>query len=126
MAWKLAPVSPETQALAGLWAALADFAVAAMLLVVAVDAWAPPQDLPWKPLRLSEPVGLATGVGLDDLGLVDVSDGHGCFLDMDAGRGAELTQTMRAPTVSALNLRHQVKPTRVVRKPPEQAASPAV
>jgi hypothetical protein len=62
MSWKLAPVSPETQALAGLWAAGADLAVAAMLLVLAVDAWAPPQDLPWKPLRLDQPVGLATSV----------------------------------------------------------------
>jgi hypothetical protein len=62
MSWKLAPVSPETQALAGLWATLADLAVAVMLLVVAVNAWAPPQDLPWKPLRLDQPVGLATGV----------------------------------------------------------------
>lgn len=60
MAWKLEPVSPETQALAGLWAGLADLAVAAMLLVCALDAWAPPQDLPWKPLRLDQPVGLAT------------------------------------------------------------------
>jgi hypothetical protein len=31
-----------------------------MLLIVAVDAWAPPEDLPWKPLRLDQPVGLAT------------------------------------------------------------------
>jgi hypothetical protein len=33
----------------------------ASLLVVAVNAWAPPQDLPWKPLRLADPPGLATG-----------------------------------------------------------------
>jgi len=58
----LKPVSAETLALAGLWAALLDVAVAAFLLVVAVDAWAPPQDLPWTPLRLDQPVGLATRV----------------------------------------------------------------
>lgn len=38
-----------------------DFAAAAALLIVAVNAWAPPQDLPWKPLRLADPPGLATG-----------------------------------------------------------------
>jgi hypothetical protein len=26
----------------------------------AVDAWTPPQDLPWKPLTLDQPIGLAT------------------------------------------------------------------
>src|SRR5687768_17814224 len=29
---------------------------------MALDAWAPPQDLPWKPLRLDQPLGLATAV----------------------------------------------------------------
>lgn len=57
---KLKPVSPETLALAGLWAGLLDVAMAAFLLVIAVNAWAPPQDLPWTPLRLDQPVGLAT------------------------------------------------------------------
>ena len=42
------------------WATLAD-----LLLVLAALVWwanlaAPPQDLPWKPLRLADPVGLAT------------------------------------------------------------------
>lgn len=58
----LKPVSPQTLALAGLWAALLDFAVLAMLLVMAADRWAPPQDLPWTPLSLAQPVGLATPV----------------------------------------------------------------
>jgi len=58
----LKPVSPETLALAGVWAALLDFTVLGLLLAVAVDRWAPPQDLPWKPLRLDAPVGLATGM----------------------------------------------------------------
>lgn len=50
--------------MAGLWTTLADVAVAAMLLAAAVDAWAPPQDLPWKPLRLADPPGLATRMKL--------------------------------------------------------------
>jgi hypothetical protein len=53
-------LSPEAAALAGLWSVLLDVAAAALLLLIAVDAWAPPQDLPWKPLRLDHPVGLAT------------------------------------------------------------------
>lgn len=59
---QLKPASPETLALAGLWATLLDWAVAGLLLLGAVNAWAPPQDLPWKPLRLDHPLGLATGV----------------------------------------------------------------
>jgi hypothetical protein len=59
---KLKPVSAETLALAGAWTALADVAIAAFLLVIAIDAYAPPQDLPWKPLRLDQPVGMATAV----------------------------------------------------------------
>ncbi|MFN3520877.1 MAG: extensin family protein [Phenylobacterium sp.] len=56
----LRPPSPETLGWAGLWTALADMAIAALVMVVVVDAWAPPQDLPWKPLRLADPPGLAT------------------------------------------------------------------
>ena len=41
---------------------LLDLAVAALLLAMAVNAWAPPQDLPWKPLRLDQPLGMATAV----------------------------------------------------------------
>jgi hypothetical protein len=59
---KLKPVSPEVLALAGLWAALLDFAVVGLVLAGWVNAWAPPQDLPWKPFRLDRPVGLSTGV----------------------------------------------------------------
>lgn len=59
---KLRPASPENLAWAGLWAGVLDLAAFAMLPVVAVDAWAPPQDLPWKPLRLADPPGVATGL----------------------------------------------------------------
>jgi hypothetical protein len=56
------PASAESLALAGLWASLLDLSVWAMALVAAVNLWAPPQDLPWKPLRLDQPLGLATGL----------------------------------------------------------------
>lgn len=68
MAWvarpalRLKPVSPEMLALAGLGAMLFDLAIAGLLLGVAVARWAPPEDLPWTPLRLEQPVGLATGL----------------------------------------------------------------
>lgn len=59
---RLKPVPPELLALAGLWAALIDLAIAGLLLGVAIALWAPPEDLPWTPLALEQPVGLATGV----------------------------------------------------------------
>ncbi|MBU1378995.1 MAG: extensin family protein [Alphaproteobacteria bacterium] len=55
------PVSPEALALAGAWSILVDIVIAALLLGVAVARWAPAEDLPWTPLRLDQPVGLATG-----------------------------------------------------------------
>lgn len=58
------PASPEALALGGLWSGLLDLGLAAVLLAGAVNAWAPPQDLPWKPLDLTRPAGLATGVQL--------------------------------------------------------------
>ena len=54
------PAPPEALAFGGLWASLLDFALVVVALVWAIDAFAPPQDLPWKPLRLSQPPGLAT------------------------------------------------------------------
>jgi hypothetical protein len=57
-----APRSPDALAFGALWASLLDVALLALLVAWAVDRWAPPQDLPWKPLRLADPPGLATGV----------------------------------------------------------------
>lgn len=59
---RLPPSSPQTLALAAVWATLLDVAVLALALFWAIDAFAPPQDLAWKPLRLSDPPGLATGM----------------------------------------------------------------
>lgn len=44
----------------GAWALLTDLAVVASAVVVWVSAAAPRQDLPWRPLRLADPPGLAT------------------------------------------------------------------
>ncbi|WP_293678771.1 extensin family protein [uncultured Phenylobacterium sp.] len=57
---RLKAASPQTLALAGLGALLLDLAIAALLVGTAVARWAPPEDLPWTPLRLAEPVGMAT------------------------------------------------------------------
>lgn len=59
---RLNPPSPEALAYAGLWSVLLDLAIAGLLLGAAVARWAPPQDLPWTPLRLDHPVGLATAM----------------------------------------------------------------
>jgi hypothetical protein len=58
------PVSPQALALGEAWTSLADLGVAALLLWLAMDAWAPSQDLPWKPLSLAAPPGLATPLQL--------------------------------------------------------------
>jgi hypothetical protein len=57
---RLPPASPETLALGGVWASLLDFAVLAIFLFWAVNAFAPPQDLAWKPFRLDRPWGMAS------------------------------------------------------------------
>jgi hypothetical protein len=41
---------------------LIDLALFGLALFWAIDAFAPRQDLPWKPLLLADPPGLATGV----------------------------------------------------------------
>lgn len=53
-------VPPGVVALAELGAFLLDMALAGLLLFALVDRLAPPQDLPWKPFSLSQPIGLAT------------------------------------------------------------------
>jgi hypothetical protein len=45
---------------AGLWSTLLDLAVLLLLTALALDRFVPPQHLPWKPLRLSDPIGAAT------------------------------------------------------------------
>jgi hypothetical protein len=52
--------SPGSAALAELWSEVLVLATALALAVLLADAIAPPQDLPWRPLRLADPPGLAT------------------------------------------------------------------
>ena len=54
-------LKPELIALAGAWSVVAELTIAGLLLMGAIIRWAPPEDLPWTPLRLDQPVGLATG-----------------------------------------------------------------
>lgn len=59
------PPPPEVRTLAGLAADLFWIGVVGLLLFLAVDRWAPPQDLPWKPLDVRQPLGFATTLKLD-------------------------------------------------------------
>lgn len=52
--------SPEIRSLAGAVGVLLDLALAGLLMFALVDRIAPPQDLPWKPFSLDQPIGLAT------------------------------------------------------------------
>lgn len=52
--------SPEARSLAGAVGFLLDLALAGLLVFALVDRTAPPQDLPWKPFSLDQPIGLAT------------------------------------------------------------------
>lgn len=60
----MTPTDPSRRAAANTFAELAVWAVIAALGFLAVDAWVPPQHLPWKPLRLDDPIGAATTVKL--------------------------------------------------------------
>nr|WP_167309530.1 extensin family protein [Brevundimonas naejangsanensis] len=59
--------TPVADLWSGLWAAI----LAACGLFALVDAFAPAQDLPWKPLDLRQPIGAATAAKLAAL---EVSD----------------------------------------------------
>ena len=108
MPWKewiarLKPASPEALAFGGLWASLLDLALVAVVLGAAIDAHAPPQDLAWKPLRLSDPPGLATAAKFraaaadPDLCRQVLAEGGVAFTDQpDRTDGAcPLTNTLR-------------------------------
>jgi len=58
----------EAKALADLWSGLVQLAVAAVLLFGLLDRLIPPWHLPWKPLRIEDPVGRATAMKIARLG----------------------------------------------------------
>ena len=60
--------SPEVRSLAGLAGFLLDLLLAGLLVFALVDRLAPPQDLPWKPFSLDQPIGLATAGKLARIG----------------------------------------------------------
>ena len=62
---------------------IAAAAAALALAVVAwtVGRWAPPQDLPWKPFDLDQPIGLATHFKLARI----AADDHACRAALEAG-----------------------------------------
>ncbi len=60
--------SPEARSLAGAAGFLLDLALAGLLVFALVDRLAPPQDLPWKPFSLDQPIGLATAGKLARIG----------------------------------------------------------
>lgn len=62
--WAVKPPSDAARALADLLAELAGWAALALLVFLFVDTHVPPQHLPWKPLRLADPIGAATAVKL--------------------------------------------------------------
>jgi hypothetical protein len=51
---------PRSTPLADLFAEAAPWAALAGVVFLLLDAFAPPQHLPWKPLRLADPIGAAT------------------------------------------------------------------
>jgi len=53
-------IPPGARALAWLWAAAFELSTGLALLGAGLAAWAPPQDLPWTPLRLGDPPGWTT------------------------------------------------------------------
>lgn len=60
--------SPAARSLAGAAGFLLDLLLAGLLVFALVDRLAPPQDLPWKPFSLDQPIGLATAGKLARIG----------------------------------------------------------
>ena len=60
--------SPEARSLASAAGFLLDLLLAGLLVFALVDRLAPPQDLPWKPFSLNQPLGLATAGKLARIG----------------------------------------------------------
>lgn len=74
-------VPPHLVALAEMGAFLLDMALAGLLLLALVDRLASPQDLPWKPFSLNQPLGLATAAKLSRI----TADPAACRAALDEG-----------------------------------------
>lgn len=100
------PASPQALALAELGGLLLDAALAGLLAFALVDRLAPPQDLPWKPFSIDQPLGLATQAKLSRI----AADPAACRAALREGGLAPVDQpereqdfcttkdTVRAPT----------------------------
>ncbi|WP_409020076.1 extensin family protein [Brevundimonas vesicularis] len=82
--------------MANAWSAAVTLGLVICGLVWMVDRWAPPQDLPWKPLDLRHPPGLATAAKIARLDLDDrapperVEAATGACLDLLHQAGVEV------------------------------------
>lgn len=85
------PTSPHALALAALSAALLDLILAGMLVFALVDRIAPPQDLPWKPFSLDQPIGLATASKLSRIS----ADPVACRVALREGKAPHVDQPVR-------------------------------
>lgn len=98
------PISSEALALAGLGAALLDFVLVAIVVFAGVDRFAPPQDLPWKPFSLEQPIGMATATKLARL----TDDPAACRAALTEGgltfRDAEVREQGFCSTADTLRL----------------------
>lgn len=77
--------------LAELSGLLLDLVLAGLLLFALVDRLAPPQDLPWKPFSLSQPIGLATAGKLSRI----AADPAACRAALREGGIAYVDQPVR-------------------------------
>lgn len=64
-------MSAKRTPLADFWSGVVTSGLLACGLVFLLDAWAPPQDLPWKPLDLRHPIGRATAAKIARLDIDD-------------------------------------------------------
>lgn len=97
-------VPPHLVALAELGAWLLDLAVVGMLMFALVDRLAPPQDLPWKPFSLNQPLGLATAEKLSRI----TADPVACRAALNEG-GVRFTDQPTRPDQGFCSTRDTVR-----------------
>lgn len=85
------PASPQALVLAEIGGLLLDAALAGLLVFALVDRIAPPQDLPWKPFSIDQPLGLATAGKLSRIG----ADPAACRAALRAGGIEPVDQPVR-------------------------------
>jgi hypothetical protein len=103
-------VRPGLRALANLWAGLLWLGAALALVGLVFTLSAPPQDQPWTPLRLDEPLGMATDFKFD----LALRDPERCRAALAAGgvsfTEAPVTRERRCNTDNAVRLHGGVTP----------------